>query len=114
MNEVLVKTFSSSAQTIFATVFIGIMSVLVSGIVSAKDSTNNSDTTHIDRTNSNNATQTFNQKLSLQDVLAASVCLISKALVKSIVNIVFANKLKGIEDFIVLRLCIRNHTRLSC
>ena len=73
MNEVLVKTFSSSAQTIFATVFIGIMSVLVSGIVSAKDSTNDSDTTHIDRTNSNNATHTFNQKLSLQDVLAATL-----------------------------------------
>lgn len=67
------KTFSSSAQTIFATVFIGIMSVLVSGTVSAKDSINNSDTTHIYRTNSNNATQTFNPKLSLQDVLAATL-----------------------------------------
>jgi hypothetical protein len=73
MNEVLVKTFSSSTQTIFTTVFIGIFSVLVSGHVSAKDSTNNSDTTHIDRTNSNNAAQTFNQKLSLQDVLAATM-----------------------------------------
>lgn len=73
MNEVLVKTFSSSAQTIFATVFIGIMSVLVSGTVSAKDSINNSDTIHIDHTNSNNATQTFNPKLSLQDVLAATL-----------------------------------------
>ncbi len=66
MNEVLVKTFSSSAQTIFATVFIGIMSVLVSGTVSAKDSINNSDTTHIDRTNSNNATQTINHILISQ------------------------------------------------
>lgn len=67
------KTFSSSTQTIFTTVFIGILSVLVSGAVSAKDSTNNSDTTHIDRANSNNAAQTFNQKLSLQDVLAATM-----------------------------------------